>query len=1619
MRTIHTVTNESEDKEKYYESDESLVDATERYYGEAESPTNVDRMTRAVWAGTLASEEQLEGHVAREDFKSVFKGVLPSSGQRIRGERPNAEDKERLAHDVVLSAPKSVSMALHLEGDLGLFDDHMEAVKETLALIEQEFAQTRIQTDGVRQTVNTGKLIAALMPHHTSRDGDMQLHTHILIMNGTKGPDGVWRSLCHEALTQAEWIGGFYRQRLAEKVQARGRRIYNTEHGFELGGYSRDDIEVFSKRNRAIVKAVQEDGLTVNAQNKKQKVLPTRKAKCKSGQKLEEIQDLWREEGHSKQVGKSILDRPINVQPDFKTAVDEVDSAIRHLKERSVSFSRKDIYEYAFKHIHSEGLDFEHINQAINEHKSLINVGNGRFTTVEALEQEIEIRQRWMAGQGEATPLLSNPDLEGTKLNPGQAEAVYRTLISKDKHQIVHGLSGVGKTTALGELKLQLEATAIEIRGFSPTIDAAAELQRELGIKTNTVEHLVLSKPEVVRDQLWIIDEAGMISARQMQAIGRKAEAVGARLLLVGDKGQNSSVEAGSPLRSLIEHGATTHSIRQIIRQQNSTQREAVELIASGNGSAALELLNANGYIIELDSRKERATAIAQQYLALSPKEQSQTEIVTGTNAERLSITKAIRTGLKAEGQLSESAKIVQLVSRQFTKEQSKLVRNYQTGDYIKLHRDYQSTQLKKGQLYKVEGCRGNELLVSSYGGRLYRFDPDKYKDKEVFYAQEMEIAVGDRLRWTSSDKSKGQINGRTFTVAAFEGTTMRVVDLKDKADDVSLLQPLTVDYDLVSTSYRAQGKTKKRVIVSATSDPTSSREPFYVKISRQTKELSVYTQDLEQLRKWVKSSNAQENPLELLGENHEQRNSTNPFVNRHSGAAQPDGKTAQRYGPEVQSDAVNYSGSLERLCREIDRTAIAEVLGGLREVVAGLNRVNEKLHRGVANHSNLAREIGRLSESISNTDRAASRATEQRLVGAIQQRQTFESIEQPFLRLRDALNQAKAIKPFDNKPLVEVVNTLQQTVSRIEERTSRTIRDEKLNVLADAISQWKAASVVTEDLRLQEIAQGIDALSAAQATAEVLKTQAVAESVNQIRAEDYIYAALQDFNQTVGKSMESLRTSPGMLNLNSALTELRSILGEQEGIRDQLRELSKDAHKIGLSPTPKPKKVEGFWQPGATTETPPHIDPKHWREWIEDSCVHPAIAVARLQTIYGDAVYDRLLSEKLATLGSGQYVTKPMARLMQAYQQLGDDGGWWVDSGVDPRSFPMLKPGENPQMSLYGTFKPNNPRQDENGKIRKYENPLGVKQLFDRDLNFSAVPDEIAERIYRKYGVTPTAAEKASGFWYVVYKHPEIPIYRTEGNKKDAAITSQGRVVISGQGVNAGYRAKNQVGDKLPERILHPQLEIFAQPGREIRFAFDQDSKLSTILNVRQELVREAELLLERGCNIYSLGWDHQQGKGADDLIKNHGPAAFERADKQAVSFERIMTQHYRTKYNSIAKRVKEELGAISQERIDLEVYIRSVVNGDIKDGNRFVGESDLARSFRNQKPEAAEKYIGAISSVAGTYKRLSDRNVEDIDELIRKTVQRQIVALELEEDKTIALENIHGKRHHSGRRR
>ncbi len=1326
----------------------------------------------------------------------------------------------------------------------------------------------------------------------------------------------------------------------------------------------------------------------------------------------------------------------------------------------------------------------------------------------------------------------------------------------------------------MGILRQQLQGTNVEITRFSPTIEAAKNLQEELGIKTNTVQHLVLSKPEAKPNQLWIIDEAGMMSANQMEAIALKAESVGARILLVGDKGQNSSVQAGSPLKSLIAHGATTHSISQIIRQQNSTQKQAVELIAHGRGASALELLNNNGYVTEIEDRDERTRTVAKQYLELSPKERKQTLIVTGTNKERLSITQAIRQGLKTEGELVESVTAVQLVSRNLTREQSQHLNNYQIGDYIKLHRDYKGTSLQKGQLYKVEGYKGSDLVVSSYGGRVYHFNPAKFKDKQVFSSQEIEIAVGDNLRWSAgADKNKGQINGKHITVASFNDTSMTVVDDLGATQSVSLLQPLPVNYNLVSTSYRAQGKSKKRVIVSATNDPTSSLEPFYVKISRQTKELTVYTQNLEKLRGWVNRSNAQQNPVELIGEHYvrskhsrnltsarttqptESRTESTPGTNR---TTEYRNQTSDSY--QLREDSLRHNLSSESIYRTIDRDNAEPQRERNARIDSGTNgrarqalredsryeldlpgyqtdnsryqaenitnrtaRFPQQLDRDSALHptphtpyaKRLALEWGyplghpersefelpplkglkELATAITNAQ------VETELVESLKKVNThLEQIEHT-LQLEKLEVLASAIDEWRlGQDLANAVSSLDPALKSSEQQLKRleTTLDQiqsteifqfDLQELVTAVRQWQSERELADALSqtaqaleqfkfkfegLEELAQSItnyhdqtaigDALDNLSETLQKVEYRPeldrLSDLVNSFEDEQLLIDSeldikLRDLSQTI-KSLEPQFTVPiqfeGMQSLADALAQHQADLAiashleafQQKAsaindlVENQVNKIlthlqenplvsnSDNSELKELVESLEEKQSRGedvFWQPEYPPQPPQHIEQKHWSEF-KKSVIHPDLIELNAESLQGMAVHERLLSDKLAKLGTGQYVTVPMAKEMRKYEQVAE-GGWWGDAGIDALSLVDLEPGEQPKTTLWGCFKPDNPRVDQQKsaskgmtKYRKYENPASAKRVpFLPQVSDRAKPasqaGRLAEQIYQKHGINPTADERKSGFWFVVKQYPQIPITITEGFKKTLSSLSQGEVTIGLTGVNHIYRSKDDNGNKLPQRQLNPEVAVFADPEREFRFAYDQDTKPTTIVNVRRDLVRGIELLEAQGSQVKVLKWNPSDGKGLDDLIANKGASAYALAHQEAISSDLDKRTHYRTEYNKLAKRVHQELGNnISDERLELEIYIRMATKGELADGARVVGESDFARLLKKEQPHMVEPYLKAIAHVAGTYKRLSAQNDPNLDTLAKKMVNQHLVKFQLQEEDTLRQNQVRSRR-------
>lgn len=96
---------------------------------------------------------------------------------------------------------------------------HHAAVDDALAWLEQHATFTRLGRNGVRQ-VDVDGLVAAKFSHRDSRAGDPDLHTHVLIANRVRAPDGRWRTLDGAAVYRVVvTVSEIYNTRLEHHLQ--------------------------------------------------------------------------------------------------------------------------------------------------------------------------------------------------------------------------------------------------------------------------------------------------------------------------------------------------------------------------------------------------------------------------------------------------------------------------------------------------------------------------------------------------------------------------------------------------------------------------------------------------------------------------------------------------------------------------------------------------------------------------------------------------------------------------------------------------------------------------------------------------------------------------------------------------------------------------------------------------------------------------------------------------------------------------------------------------------------------------------------------------------------------------------------------------------------------------------------------------------------------------------------------------------------------------------------------------------------------------------------------------------------------------------------------------------
>jgi conjugative relaxase-like TrwC/TraI family protein len=526
---------------------------------------------------------------------------------------------------------------------------HDEAVREALRYLEASAAKGRRGRDGVVQVDSSG-FVAAVFRQRTSRAGDPHLHSHVLISNLCRGSDGRWGALDARLIyAYAKAAGYLYETHLRHRLSTDlGVDWTAVENGIaDVAGVPEEMIDHFSKRSREIRGRLDEVTERINEERVRMGLAPveadsqealdiaareTRAAKLQHVT-TPELWAGWREEPATAGLDPNQLAGALHGDDTAPPTLPDADLHRRvaaALTEHASTFGQRDAVQGLAADAR-RGLPVAEVLEwtsalltsgevipvvgAVRDQDVIrradgvvapVPAGERRWSTPEMLAVEERLVASALRRREDGIAVVSSGVLEQTlraslerlpSLGADQVEMAARLARSGAGVECVEVAPGTGKTTALGVYVAACRQAGIPVIGCAPSARARDELR--LGARIDrcyTVDKLLieLDRERLATGSVVILDEASMAGSRKLGRLLDHAAASRAKVVLVGDTKQLSSVDAGGGFRGLVARlGA--HRLLENRRQVEQWERDALRTLRDGQVRTAMTAYAAQG----------------------------------------------------------------------------------------------------------------------------------------------------------------------------------------------------------------------------------------------------------------------------------------------------------------------------------------------------------------------------------------------------------------------------------------------------------------------------------------------------------------------------------------------------------------------------------------------------------------------------------------------------------------------------------------------------------------------------------------------------------------------------------------------------------------------------------------------------------------------------------------------------------------------------------------------------------------------------------------------------------------------------------------------------------------
>ncbi|MBB3979768.1 Ti-type conjugative transfer relaxase TraA [Rhizobium azooxidifex] len=376
-----------------------------------------------------------------------------------------------------------------------------------------------------------------------------------------------------------------------------------------------------------------------------------------------------------------------------------------------------------------------------------------KYTTRELIRLEAEMANRAIWLSQRSSHGVRNAVLEATFARhdrlPGEQKTAIEHVTGAARIATVIGRAGAGKTTMMKAAREAWEAAGYRVVGAALAGKAAEGLEKEAEIPSRTLSSWELcwnqGRGQLDDKTIFVLDEAGMVSSRQMALFVETVTRSGAKLVLVGDPEQLQPIEAGAAFRAIAERIGYAE-LETIYRQNEQWMRDASLDLARGNVGKAVEAYEANGKLNGAELKADAATNLISDWNRDYDPNKS-TLILAHLRRDVRMLNELARAKLIERG----------IIDPGFAFKTTDGVRGFAAGDQIVFLKNEGSIGVKNGMLGKVvEAAPGRIVVTIGEGEHLRQVSVEQrlYNNVDYGYATTVHKSQGatvDRVKMLAS----------------------------------------------------------------------------------------------------------------------------------------------------------------------------------------------------------------------------------------------------------------------------------------------------------------------------------------------------------------------------------------------------------------------------------------------------------------------------------------------------------------------------------------------------------------------------------------------------------------------------------------------------------------------------------------------------------------------------------------------------------------------------------------------------------------------------------------------------------------------------------------------------